>query len=287
MESSPWKREWAAACDVARMAWRRIESYYGGSYRITEKRDGPATQADHEASETIVGELGRLFPDDGLLSEEAEDNLERLHRERVWVIDPIDGTNDFIDATGSFAIQIGLVVREKNSCRPVVGVVYQPIGDRMYSASRGEGAWVESPSEGRTRLRVSSVNRLEEMVTVATRSHRTPSIEKILDGLRPRDVVTMGGMGLKIARIAEGSAEYYVNDTRGRCKEWDLCAPEILLSEAGGKVTDLTGNGFHYNKSDVRLHEGILASNGVCHAELCERVRDIERSNNCDGSTSP
>ena len=272
-------RELEAACDVARIAWKRIAPYYGGSYQVVEKDngDGPVTPADHEASETIMGELARRFPGYGLLSEEAKDDFQRLESERIWVIDPIDGTKEFIRGKGSFAIQIGLVVATEDGYVPVVGVVYHPTEDRLYGARLGAGTWVEIQGEGRQSIRVSRTDRPEEMVCIATRSHRTPSIRRLVNGLMPRKAVSTGSVGIKMAWIAEGRADYYINDSRGGCKEWDLCAPQIVLTEAGGRVTDFAERPFRYNRRDVRLYEGILASNGACHGELCRRITELEK----------
>jgi 3'(2'), 5'-bisphosphate nucleotidase len=269
--------ELAAAKEVARMAWQRIEPFYEGEYEITQKRDGPATEADHAADELIIRELGRRFPGYGILTEESDDNRERLDRDRVWVVDPIDGTKDFIEKAGNFAVQIGLVVRTGDGYVPEVGVVYHAVKDHLYFARRGGGAWVEAPGEPPRRLRVSCVARMEEMAVVVTRSHRTPRFFDLLDLLRPREIFTIGSLGIKAAWVASGRADYYFNNARGFCWEWDACAPDVILSEAGGAMSDFKGLPLRYNREDVCFRDGILASNGACHAELLERILEAER----------
>jgi 3'(2'), 5'-bisphosphate nucleotidase len=268
--------ELTAAREIVRAAWGKVRGYYRGTCEVFQKEDGPATQADREASAFIVAELRRRFPADGVLSEEADDDGGRLACERVWMIDPIDGTKDFIERKGSFAVQIGLAIGDGEKHVSRLGVVYHPVADRLYFARHGGGAWVETPAGETCPLTVSKARDLSEMTVVATRSHRSPLFLDLLDLLGPREIITMGSLGLKVMRVAEGRADYYLNNSRGQSWEWDLCAPEAILREAGGTVTDLDGNPFRYNREKPRLEGGILASNGSCHETLRRRALEME-----------
>lgn len=276
-QTPPTNPELDAAKAIARAAWEHIRPYYKGEYAVTEKPDGPATDADLAANAFIVGALSERFPNDGMLSEESEDNEERLTCERVWIVDPIDGTKDFIEGTDDFAIHIGLVERAGEEYLPQLGVVYQPVGDLLHFACRDQGAWVEDGQGKVERLRVSTVSERSEMTAVITRSHRTERFLVLMDRLGPRKTVTMGSMGKKMMQVARGAAEFYLNNARGMCKEWDIAPPAVIVEEAGGTVTDLRGRPLAYNRKDPRNHDGLLVSNGPNHESLRRDVLRIEQ----------
>ncbi|MCX7013218.1 MAG: 3'(2'),5'-bisphosphate nucleotidase CysQ [Candidatus Sumerlaeota bacterium] len=265
------------AVAAAKAAWKAIAGYYGGSLEIRDSPDGPSTTADRLANRVIVERLQEVFPPEecGYLSEESADNVERRERNRVWIIDPLDGTLDFIEHKDSFCIQIGLVRRWHARYRPVASVVYAPIQGRIVTALSGRGAWAMD-AEGAAapkRLRVSGRSRLEELRTVMSRSHVTPALERLTQALRPAEVLRFGSLGQKVCAIAEGEADYYLNVTPGSTKEWDCCAPELILAEAGGRMTNLRGTDLAYNKRDVRDRLGLLASNGASHEALLAAIR--------------
>jgi 3'(2'), 5'-bisphosphate nucleotidase len=278
-----WERARRDACAAALAAWRAIEPLYHGEYAIEHKIDGPATEADHLADRLIGEALKQDYPADayGYLTEESMDSHDRLDRERVWIVDPIDGTRDFIRRNGNFAIQIGLVERCGDGIyRPVVGVVYRPVSGGMYSAVVGQGTLLQRVRDGElepdgaaVRCRVSNRSELGRMRAVVSNSHRTSQLMRLIEGLGLEDYRHMGSVGVKACTIADGEAEVYVMTGFGKVNEWDVCAPELILREAGGGATDLLGRPFHYNRSDAHLHAGLLASNGAIHETLVERVR--------------
>lgn len=146
LESIPslWETARNDACRAALEAWVAIEPFYQGGYHIREKVDGPCTEADQLADGLIVNRLKTMYPapDFGYLTEESEDNQERLTSKHVWIIDPIDGTREFIKKSGNFVIQIGLVEKmEDGFWHPVAAAVFWPTHGMMYSAVRGRGAW--------------------------------------------------------------------------------------------------------------------------------------------------
>ncbi len=280
--TDPYEPELAAAREIALAAWRGVEKYYGADVEVTHKKDGPATIADREASRFILAELAARFPGDGLLSEEDPDDFSRLERERVWIVDPIDGTKGFISGSGDFAVQLGLAVRRDGEYHSILGVVYHPVRDCLYFAREGAGAWAEERAgagggEAPRRLAVTEELAIERMRAVVTRSHRTPLFLKLLERLRPRRTLTMGSLGLKVVWVAAGKADYYFNNARGMCSEWDVCAPDVILREAGGALTDLEGKAIRYNRREVRVTGGVLASNSGCHEELRLRILELER----------
>src|SRR6266542_1243871 len=235
-----YEHELRVALDLAREAGATILEFYEGPLEIEQKSDSydrePVTQADRVANELIVNALKREFPADGILAEESIDTEHRLDRKRVWMVDPLDGTNGFIDGNGDFAVQIGLA--EDGQC--VLGVVYQPLTGLLYHAVRGRGAWITRPDLGSERAGVSDQKELSLMRLAASRSHRSPRMDKVVDALRVKEEVRRGSVGIKVGLIVEQQCDLYVH-LSPRTKQWDTCAPEIILREAGGRLTDLFG----------------------------------------------
>src|SRR5882672_1323526 len=161
--------ELSLALELAREAGAVILDHYEGPLDIRQKAGAddrePVTQADTLANEIIVARLRQKFPDDGILAEESLDTAHRLDKSRVWMIDPLDGTNGFIDGNGDFAVQIGL----SQDGEAVAGVVYQPVPDVMYRAVRGQGAWIERGNEEPVQARVSDHSELSLMCLAASR----------------------------------------------------------------------------------------------------------------------
>lgn len=258
------------AIRIAQEAGTIVNTFYVGSSEVEYKSpDEPVTEADRSANQHIVSRIVTAFPNDGILSEESKDDLSRLHKSRVWIVDPLDGTKEFIARNGEFSIMIGLVV----DGRPVMGVVHQPSSGLVYSGIVGQGASLLE--EGETiPLRVSERTNLREMVLVSSRSHRKQIVDVIRRRLRITSETVTGSVGLKVGQIARQLADLYIHPSPG-CKEWDLCAPEAILAAAGGKITDCWGNPLLYNKRDVRAHNGLIASNGLVHDAIMETVVEI------------
>ncbi len=269
MTSPDLLAELEVAMHLARQAGSAIMAYYQSKICVEYKeRDEPVTAADRAADETIRAGLLAQFPGDGLLSEESADDPTRLDRERVWIVDPLDGTADFIDRTGDFAVQIALAVLG----RPVLGVVYQPVQDVLFHARRGQGAFRLRGRE-RSRVRVSSVSDPAHMCLVASRSHYSPFVRAAREALSIEEVQQAGGVGVKVGLLAQGACDLYL--ATNVCKEWDLCAPHILLLEAGGTFTNLFGEDLAYNQPGVQSCHGLVASNGQAHAEILETLAPL------------
>lgn len=226
----------------------------------------PVTEADRAANAYLVSQIRQAFPDDGILAEESQDDLRRLGKPRVWMVDPLDGTMEFIARNGEFSIMVGLAVDHD----PVVGVVYQPTDDVLYAAARGSGAFMELFGE-RHPLRVSRETRISRFRLVVSRSHRSSLTDAITDRLSITRERISGSVGLKIGLIARGQADFYVHPNPGT-KEWDTCAPDVIVREAGGMMTDCWSRPLRYNQPDVVRRFGLMASNGTRHAQLSEMI---------------
>ncbi len=257
MASAPYAHEMAVISAAARRAGGAILHWYGRATEATKDGGSPVSEADHAANRTLLDALGEHFPHDAVLSEESRDRPERLAAERVWIIDPLDGTREFLDGVAEFSVMIGLAV----SGRPVLGVVYEPVSRRLFRAVRGHGAWLEQGGTVR-QLRPPAAMRPPRLV--GSRSHPDPLIARMRDALDVVDEQPSGSVGVKCARIALGERDLYVHPVP-YLKEWDTCAPEIILREAGGSVTDCRGQALRYNKPDPvqpRWHPGRRARNG-------------------------
>ncbi|MCA1593921.1 MAG: 3'(2'),5'-bisphosphate nucleotidase CysQ [Acidobacteria bacterium] len=274
-----YERELRVAIDLARTAGALALEYYGKLLRVEHKAefDEPVTQADRVVNELIVGRLQKTFPEDGILAEESVDTDRRLSRARAWMVDPLDGTKGFIAGTGDFAVQIGLADRGES----VLGVLYAPATDVLYWAARGHGAWVERPLEtaetsstGPERLRVSTRTELSGMRLAESRSHRGPRMDTVVRALGISEEVKCHSVGIKVGLIVERQCDLYLH-LSGKTKQWDTCAPEAVLSEAGGRMTDLWGEPLSYNTPDVLNRNGIVATNGVAHTAVIERIRPV------------
>lgn len=271
---SKYDQELNVAIDLARAAGNAILAEYEKPLRVEQKSHEndvePVTQADRIANELIVSRLKNKFPADGILAEESIDTERRLSKSRVWMVDPLDGTNGFIDGNGDFAVQIGLV--ENGEC--VVGVVYVPLTRVLYRAVLGDGTWIERPQRSPERARVSDRQAFESMCLAASRSHRSPRMNKVVERFDFREEVQRGSVGIKIGLLVEQKCDVYIH-LSPRTKQWDTCAPQLILTEAGGRLTDLFGQPLNYNVPDVNNRNGLVASNAVSHDLIIETLAPL------------
>ena len=265
--------ELQTAKELAVRAGAILLQHYAKDLSVSWKGQGdPVTSADQEASRFLVAELKQRFPEDGILSEEEQDNAGRLSKSRVWIVDPMDGTTEFISRSGEFAVMIGLA----NEGAPILGVVYQPIGNKLYYAAAGSGAFIEQEGVKRT-LRVSAEADASRIIAVVSRSHDSADEERIRRILKIEHVVRSGSAGLKIGMICEGNAHLYFHSGRGT-SQWDTCGPEAILHEAGGRLTDIFGGPLRYNVAETRNPAGLIASNGAIHDRVVDAAKSLKES---------
>jgi 3'(2'), 5'-bisphosphate nucleotidase len=245
--------ELEAASYLARMAGRAAMSFYGHAIADTKDGGSPVTAADRLANQIIVEGLQVRFPDDAILSEESRDNPERLNKWRVWVVDPLDGTREFLAGVPEFSVMIGLAIAGE----AVLGAVYNPVEDLLYTGIVGEGAWIEHRGirEGLIAPRWTGL----PLRLVGSRSHPDAKLVRIQNELGIDDVRPSGSVGIKCSLIACGERDLYVHPVP-YLKEWDTCAPEAVLRAAGGTVCDCLGEPLQYNKPDPVQPAGILAA---------------------------
>jgi 3'(2'), 5'-bisphosphate nucleotidase len=273
-QENHYERELEIARRLAREAGALTLEYYDKPLHVEQKMSAddeePVTEADRAANALIVAGIRQEFPDDGILAEESIDTARRLGKSRVWMIDPLDGTNGFIARNGDFAVQIGLAIEGEAR----VGVVYQPLADVLYWAAVGEGSWIERAGLASERARVSEHRDVNEMRIAVSRSHRSPRMDRVVRTLGVRDEVQRGSVGVKVGLIIERQCDLYVH-LSPRTKQWDTCAPEVILSEAGGRMTDLFGSALSYNSPEVQNLNGLVATNGAAHARVISRLAPL------------
>ena len=182
----------------------------------------------------------------------------------------MDGTKNFIARDGDFAVQIGLAVNGES----VAGVVYQPVREVLYRAAQGQGSWIETADQPAARMLVSNRTEPGEMVLASSRSHRSPRMERVVSAFGFKDEMRRGSVGVKIGLIAEQYADLYLHLSPST-KQWDTCGPEIILVEAGGKLTDLFGRPIRYNGVRIDNRNGIVATNAVAHEMVIEHLAPL------------
>jgi len=247
-QANLYAEELRVALLAAREAGALIARQFREGAKSWEKSKGnPVTQADLDADELIRGILGRAFPDDGQLTEESADDLSRLERSRVWIVDPIDGTREFIEQIPEFAVSIGLAVDQ----RPVLGVVYNPIAELLVSGSLGQG--VEKNSEP------CGLSRCSTLMRARVAASRSESDDGKLEHYAPLfgELRPMGSIAWKLALVACGEADF--NLSLKPKSEWDVCAGDFLVHEAGGGYVDFADRKLRYNQRDPLRKASMIA----------------------------
>jgi len=247
---------------IIKKAGQAIIELYGQDYEVYEKEDKSlATEADLIADKIILEGLSEFgYP---ILSEESVDDLVRLKSDRVWIVDSLDGTRDFLDKTGEFAIMIGLAEQG----RAVMGFVYLPTEDKLYFAEKGQGAFVQVGDSEPVQIHVSDQSDIRKAKLIVSRSHLTPEIENAAKSMQVGHFIKCGSNGVKMGLVAEGKADLFFNPT-DRFGQWDCCAPQIIVEEAGGKVTGIRGEEIEYNHKGSKNPYGLIASNGILHNQV-------------------
>jgi len=245
--------------------------------KVQEHEDGPVTRADLAVSNYIMTSLQSALgnQDFAYLTEETfkqHPTHDRLSHPCVWMIDPLDGTKDFIQGTGEYAIHIALI----HNHRPVVALVACPGAGTLYLARLGGGCLRETRDGTATLMQVSQRDRLEDFTVVVSRSHRNERFNQLMQQLPCQQQRAVGSIGGKLATIVEQQADLYVALSGSSApKDWDLAAPDLILTEAGGRCTYFDGTPWQYNREDVHQWGGLLASNGIRHQELCTTASQI------------
>lgn len=235
--------------DIAKQAGQAILEVYHRDFNIEEKDDkSPLTEADLASHKIIVHQLEKLTPDIPVLSEESAKlpYVTRREWDRYWLVDPLDGTREFIKRNGEFTVNIALI----ENGQATLGVVYVPVTDVCYYGNSNEGAW---KTEGEQAAHAISVTKQRQapLRIAGSRSHAGDSLLKFLDNVGEHEIVSMGS-SLKLCLVAEGAADIYPR--LGPTSEWDTAAAHAVVTAAGGEVTDLEMQPLRYNTKDSLLN---------------------------------
>lgn len=248
-------------------AGNAILEIYGGKYETSTKSDdSPITEADLKSNKVIKNVLSKT--NHSILSEEDEDDQSRLSKETVWIVDPLDGTSDFIDKTGEFTVMIALV---KNKI-PILGVISWPTEKTIFAAQKGSGAYRYSKGKWE-KIQVTKILELSKCRTVGSRHHLSDTEKMFIKKLGVKNFTRIGS-SLKVGKISSGEAEAYITTTN-KMKEWDSAASYCIINEAGGKMTDMSGNDLSYNNKIVNHLNGILVTNGLIHEKIINEFKKL------------
>ena len=256
----PLEHELAVAVAAARSDGAIVRRWYDGAYTVSKKDNkSPVTEADIEANDAIQTEIAKAFPHDGWLSEETRDSAERLDKRRVWIVDPLDGTKEFVNHIPEFAVCIGLV----EDGAPILGVEYNPVREELFAAARGRGATLNGQS-----VSVSATAALTAARVLASRSEdKRGEWDEFRTDMR---VELTGSVAYKLALIAAGRADATFSLTPKN--EWDVCAGAALILEAGGRMTDRYGKPLRFNQAKTKL-PGLIACNAALYGPITELLK--------------
>jgi 3'(2'), 5'-bisphosphate nucleotidase len=266
------------ALAIARRAADRVRAIYATAFTVEMKTPGdPVTLADREANDILCEALERSFPGDAVVAEESvpDDPAEVARRTaspRAWFVDPVDGTREFVERNGEFAVMLGLA--EKG--RATLGVLVLPATGEAFAGRVGGASFVEGQDGVRRATRVDPETDPAKAALVASRSHRPEMLDPFLKRIGVARVVPCGSVGVKIARLVTGAAHLYVHGGPG-AKHWDTCGPEAVLLAAGGRFTDLDGAPIDYASPELALANGLIASNGPLHDRAITVIAEHRR----------
>ena len=256
------------AIKAAQEASNVILDIYQKDYNISTKTDNsPVTDADLESNKIINKILSNTKY--SILSEEDVDDQSRLSKDIIWIIDPLDGTSDFIDKTGEFTVMIALVQNKK----PIIGVISWPTEKTLFVAQKNCGAFRYSNDKW-DKISVTKIDEMSKCRTVGSRHHLSDKEKEFIEKIGIEDFTSIGS-SLKVGKISSGQAEAYITTTN-KMKEWDTAASYCIILEAGGKMTDMLGNQITYNNKNVYHQNGILVTNGFIHNKIVNEFKKLE-----------
>ena len=248
-----------AARNVGKILIKHLESYSQDIQYKKESGNSPVTAADYEADQYLAKFLGGEFPHDGWLSEETVDTSDRLEKKRVWIVDPLDGTKEFIKKLPEFCVSIGLV----EDSIPVVGVIYNPISDEMFYAQKNKGAFLNA-----NQIKISNVQDIKDASIVVSRSEHAKGLWNDYKS-HFSSIKSIGSIAYKLGLAA--SSLYDITATVAPKNEWDVCAGDCLISESNGTFKTINDKKIIYNQKKTLVTDTIIATNSI----LFEGVSDL------------
>lgn len=231
---------------------------------ISKKDNSPVTIADLKSNEILIKELSKTeMP---IISEENENNLD-LNNKYYWVVDPLDGTKDFINKTNEFSIMVALI----KDFKPIIACIYLPVTSEMYFAQKNKGSYLIK-NNNEIKLKVSNKSDLSDLKMLISRNHFKEYEKKIAKSLKINDFRAMGSIGIKLGKIAQNKGDFYMN-LEPYLGIWDACAPSLIITEAGGEIFDKNGDSLVFNSLDFKMEKGVIATNGKNKKEIIELIK--------------
>jgi 3'(2'), 5'-bisphosphate nucleotidase len=258
---------------IAREASAIIERVYATDFAVDYKGPSdPVTDADRQANTLICARLGEAFGPVPVVAEESDESAFAgwANAPRVFFVDPLDGTLEFVARNGDFVVMIGLV----EAGRPVAGVVVAPALGTAWAGADSVGAYEIAPNGDKKPIRVSDTTDLAAARAVVSRSHQSDRLLKLIAQLGIEKITARGSAGLKAAEVAVGLSDVYFQPGRAG-QRWDTCAPEAILLAAGGRATDAFGRPIDYRGPELLNKSGFLATNGKLHDRLLELLKGL------------
>ncbi len=248
------------AKQAALEAWNKVMRIYNSEYEINSKNDNsPVTEADITSNEILYSHLKDTWIP--ILSEETKDNQDRLNSDYLWIIDPLDGTKDFINQTGEFSIMIGLVYQGN----PILGVINQPAANKLYFAQESNGSFLMQDDE------IFKITTDPEQKSILTSRNHTSNEEYQLIKELNLTNHPCGSVGVKLGLIAEWKAGNYIN-LSNKLGQWDICWPHLILEQAGGKITNVYWDSLSYNQESTKMQNWVIATNWTYHNQILEKT---------------
>jgi 3'(2'), 5'-bisphosphate nucleotidase len=271
-----WQSELVVALEACEKARRLLDEAYARFEAITDAKADIKLDSDVAAQEIILQHLNRVFPYDSFLAEEDTPTLAEIKKQkrdagRLWIIDPVDGTRGFARKNGEFSVMVGLLAGPD----VVVGVVMEPATKRLTYATRDGGCWRRDGDQSPIRCQVTTISELRQSTVVVSHLKPGSTTERQVKNLGTAKIKETYSAGVKLAIVARGEAEMYFN-YYANFHDWDVCAGQILVEEAGGQVTVLNGERVAYGGTGP-VRDGLLASNGAIHAATLKGLGNSEK----------
>ncbi len=249
---------------------------------VQEGGDGPVSTADMAINTLFISGLKEKFPLakwDVLSEENAKDkNLRNSgnNGDWQWILDPLDGTKDFLQGSENYAVHLALAYKRK----PKLGIVLIPERDELWFGIIGEGAWYENKEGVKKSVCFSDRKEISELIHVSSKNHQEQILQNLLQEIKFGQTKSIGSVGCKVAKILRGESDVYISlSGRTSPKDWDMAAPHAIIESAGGAFTHADGRPLSYEKSDYSQSGCLIASHGISHENICQKIMSFLSKN--------